>query len=206
MRRAQHDPWIVIIPSLQDPIYTVTVADSHEDKHGTYALRYEEYCVNMRSLAPEDYPNGLESDAFDANALHLIARYKNEVVGTIRVTFSLPENGRFLMETGDDGFDLPSWIPRPTSCEPSRLVGHQITSEYGPIRQSNILLEAACQWSYHHGYTHWVVAWQEQLYERLKTEGWPFNILGDAKTYHATRVLPVFLKLEELCSFFQGKR
>lgn len=52
----------------------------------SYALRYEVYCNEQHFLAPEDYPSGLEIDAFDDDAIHVGAiNREGGLVGTVRL-------------------------------------------------------------------------------------------------------------------------
>jgi len=177
-------------------LYRISPVVTDEERSQIYSLRYDEYCVKLRSLDPARYPNQQEIDDFDASAAHFIARYTGITVGTIRVTFQ--NSGRFLMETGEEGFTLPSWIQRDATCEPSRLVGRKINSGEIPIRQSTLLLRAACLWSLQQGYERWVVAWQLKLFNQLRDEGWPFEPLAAPISYHGTVVVPLTLDLVEL--------
>lgn len=41
-----------------------------------YAIRYQVYCHERGLLHAEDYPDGLESDPFDAHSVHLLATHR----------------------------------------------------------------------------------------------------------------------------------
>jgi N-acyl amino acid synthase of PEP-CTERM/exosortase system len=52
----------------------------------SYRLRYQVYCVERRFLHVEDYPDGLERDAFDGDSIHVGAVDSHgELVATARV-------------------------------------------------------------------------------------------------------------------------
>ncbi len=87
----------------QDPIakseafpsyFDFCVIDGTPYLQQSYALRYEVYCNEQHFLAPEDYPSGLEIDAFDNDAIHIGAINREGVlVGTVRLV--LPTANRF---------------------------------------------------------------------------------------------------------------
>ncbi len=160
-------------------------------------MRYQEYCHVIRAFDPENFPDKLESDRFDEEAILFVGTMDDDRVGTIRLAF---ENlGQFPMETGKEGVALPDWLPRRTTCEPSRLVGRIIEdSKQGVIQQSLLLIEAAFRWSMAHNITHWVCNLQTKYYHFLKQVGWPFIVLGPAQTYYNTNITPVALVLREV--------
>jgi len=181
--------------------YTISYVNSEAELQCIFALRYEEYCVKMHSLDPADYPDGIEVDAFDAVAAHFSGKLNNEVVGTSRLVF--PVRGVFLMETSEEAFTLPDWIPRDTSAESSRLIAHTIVNLAGQrVKQSLLLLEASCRWSAQQGLTHWVVASEKRFYDYLLSRGWPFQTLGESKVYHGAMTVPVCLELDALLRWF----
>lgn len=185
--------------------YQVWYVNSDVELQQLFELRYEVYCVQMKSLDPKDYPDGVEVDAFDSVAAHFSGKMKGHVVGTSRLVF--PVRGTFLMETSDEAFTLPDWIPRETTAESSRLIALPITDSKGhKIRQSLLLLEASCRWSLRHGLTHWVVASEKQFHDWLLEKGWPFISLGEPKMYHGNMTVPVCLELSALARWFDEQQ
>ena len=54
--------------------------------HKIFELRYQVYCRECGFLAPDDYPNGQETDEFDADAVHFCAyNSRDELVGYVRL-------------------------------------------------------------------------------------------------------------------------
>src|SRR6185436_9805525 len=52
----------------------------------SFALRYQVYCLDRGFLSPEHYPGQLETDAFDAYAVHVgTTNLQGNVVGTARL-------------------------------------------------------------------------------------------------------------------------
>lgn len=90
-----------------------------------YQLRYQVYCQERGFLPAADYPDGLESDPYDAHAAHFGAfNLKNELVGYVRLvrpnglkTFPFQSHCPNLL----DGVTLP---PPQEAGEVSRLMVH----------------------------------------------------------------------------------
>ncbi|MDQ7814336.1 MAG: GNAT family N-acyltransferase [Patescibacteria group bacterium] len=184
------------IPDRSNPVYTIDVAVTDDDIRKTFEMRYGEFCVNMNSLPPEDYPDHIETDEFDRDAVHFIARYRGNPVGCFRVIF--PGTKPYLMERGPDGFKIESWFPRNTSCELSRMVGKRIIDpEIGEIWQSELLYAAVCYWCVEHGFTHWAFAIRERFFDRLRQLEWPFFPLSPPRMYHGIVAYPVIVNLHD---------
>jgi N-acyl amino acid synthase of PEP-CTERM/exosortase system len=81
-------------------------------------LRYEVYCRERGFLNPDDYPDGIERDEFDTNAIHFacLSRRSEAVVGTIRLV--APVDGRFPLSSHCSV--NPALLP-PNTMEISRL-------------------------------------------------------------------------------------
>lgn len=87
-----------------------------------FRLRYEVYCRECRFLDADDYPDGLESDAYDASAYHVAARNEaDQIVGTVRLVFA-DAAGRFPFEDHCTTFADFTFPPRAECAEVSRLV------------------------------------------------------------------------------------
>ena len=85
-------------------------------------LRYEVYCNECHFLSADDYPDGCESDAYDANAYHVAARNEaGQVVGTARLVFA-DQAGRLPFEEHCTTFADFVFPPRAACAEVSRLV------------------------------------------------------------------------------------
>jgi N-acyl-L-homoserine lactone synthetase len=70
------------------------------------SLRYQVYCLDRAFLDPQDYPEGLEADEFDARALHFCVRDPMQrLAGTVRLIvggrFELPLYGLCPVDSGE---------------------------------------------------------------------------------------------------------
>lgn len=85
-------------------------------------LRYEVYCNECHFLNADDYPDGCESDTYDASAYHVAVRNEaGQVVGTARLVFA-DQGRRFPFEEHCITFDDFTFPPRAECAEVSRLV------------------------------------------------------------------------------------
>lgn len=84
--------------------FTWMTVDAIPDRlNETYALRYNSYCLEKRFLDAADYPAKIESDPFDANAIHLAVMHKK--LDQMRATARLVPMGR----NPDGGNALPAF-------------------------------------------------------------------------------------------------
>ncbi len=69
-----------------DRYFAFSRADCDTRREAAYRIRYQVYCVERAFLDRADYPDGLERDAFDAHAIHILATHKSgEPAGTARL-------------------------------------------------------------------------------------------------------------------------
>lgn len=69
-----------------DRYFAFSRADCDARREVTYRIRYQVYCVERAFLDHALYPDGLERDAFDAHAVHILATHKRgEPAGTARL-------------------------------------------------------------------------------------------------------------------------
>lgn len=96
-------------------------------------LRYRILCVEEQvpDFEPDRFPDGIESDAYDGNAVHTLLRYRpsGEFIGTVRLVMCDPQDPTrpFPIETfAGAHFDPrlidPAKLPRRHTAEISRLV------------------------------------------------------------------------------------
>lgn len=71
----------------------IRVAKSKEDLEAVYKLRHDTYVKRDGKFNPEDFPDGMMSDKFDAHSIILIAIKDDIPIGTIRCTEDIPEIG-----------------------------------------------------------------------------------------------------------------
>lgn len=71
--------------SLQNDLY-FKVADSDFELQSCYRLRYKVYCEEKRWISTSKFPDKMESDEYDAKAVHVIAlNHDFEVIGLMRI-------------------------------------------------------------------------------------------------------------------------
>lgn len=85
---------VIIMSSSADNIFDLfndyferVAATSNELKKEVYKLRYQVYCLEISGYNPESYPDGMESDEYDAHSLHYLIRHRKsgEYAATTRI-------------------------------------------------------------------------------------------------------------------------
>jgi N-acyl-L-homoserine lactone synthetase len=89
---AQADERAAKLVAMAAPI-EVRVAREAAEVEASFRLRYQAI-IERGWMRPEDFPNGLECDHFDKDALHIVAWAGERAIGTARVV--LPRAGRLL--------------------------------------------------------------------------------------------------------------
>lgn len=73
------------------PYFRFACVTEGSDLETVFGIRYQVYCVERGFLPEEDYPEQLESDDFDAHALHILATHRaGHPAGTARLVMSSP--------------------------------------------------------------------------------------------------------------------
>ncbi|SDX05876.1 PEP-CTERM/exosortase system-associated acyltransferase [Thiocapsa roseopersicina] len=74
-----------------DPYFRFTCVRDASDLETVYSIRYQVYCVEREFLDEAHYPTQLESDDYDAHALHVLATHRaGHPAGTARLVMSSP--------------------------------------------------------------------------------------------------------------------
>jgi N-acyl amino acid synthase of PEP-CTERM/exosortase system len=94
--------------------------DSDELLKEIYRVRFEVYCLECGFLPPEDYPDGLEIDAYDKHSIHFAAFADGNVIGTARLVLN-SELGYPLNEHCTELSIDDSTLPKDRLVEVSRL-------------------------------------------------------------------------------------
>src|SRR5258708_5659893 len=124
----------------------VFFARTPDDLRAIFRLRYKVYCFETNSLRAVDYPTREETDRFDLDALHIIAKNEaSETIGTMRLIRNGPRG--FLME---ECFELPRWIDRARAVEHSREI---VRSDYRGRGITNIMETLAFAGQRKHGFS-----------------------------------------------------
>lgn len=190
----------------------------------SFGLRYQVYCLERGFLNPDNYPNQLETDAFDAHALHFgTTNLQGELVGTAR-----------LVQDGAAGFPLfqhctifpgetELYRPEYTVVEVSRLSvsrkyrrrkedgaygdqgapppAHIATERRGEHAEYGgelivSLYKALYQASKRHGITHWLAATEKSLHRLLAKYAFPLRLIGPEIDYFGP-VAPYLMDVSE---------
>jgi N-acyl amino acid synthase of PEP-CTERM/exosortase system len=74
-----------------DRYFEYARVDGTPDLDETYRIRFQVYCLERGLLPPEIYPDGIESDLYDRNALHFLASHvSGRAAGTARLALNGP--------------------------------------------------------------------------------------------------------------------
>jgi len=189
----------------------------------SFGLRYQVYCLERAFLNPEHYADQLETDPFDAHALHFgTMNLQGELVGTAR-----------LVQDGEAGFPLfqhctvfpgetELYRPENTVVEVSRLSvsrkyrrrkddgaygdqgappvhdGKERRGEHAEYGGELIvsLYKALYQASKRHGITHWLAATERSLHRLLAKYAFPLRLIGPESDYFGP-VAPYLMNVSE---------
>ncbi|MDR3632139.1 MAG: PEP-CTERM/exosortase system-associated acyltransferase [Desulfocapsaceae bacterium] len=181
----------------------LTQEKTSEEHMALYNLRYRVYCHEARFLNPDDYPDNLERDEYDAVSEHFLAsnaRNKNEIIGTVRLVrwserLSFPtvlhcpsllkklERQKFPLESTAEISRL--CIARQyRSCAVDGLHGAKINTDNRDQwkRFSAVILELFkimyLSSRYDLGITHWIATFEDSLYRMLERYGVYFELLA----------------------------
>jgi N-acyl amino acid synthase of PEP-CTERM/exosortase system len=184
--------------------FRVVPANTLERVRIAQRVRFQVYCIENPHEKCVD-PNGLESDEYDAHAVHslLIHRASDTALGTVRLILPLPDApGRsFAVQRIMDVDALSEFqrLPLRTMGEVSRFsisrqfrraaeasVGAPFIGNSGPLMRLG-LIQALVQMSAHHGITHWCAAMEPTLLRMLAAMGIRFRPVGPLVEYHGIR-------------------
>ena len=107
--------------------FQVRPVETETDLEQVYRLRYQVYCVEHPFETPDEHPDGLEIDAFDAHACHalLIHRPSGVAMGTVRLVLPVPsapdESFPFQALCDDPSMRDSATLPIMTAGEVSRF-------------------------------------------------------------------------------------
>ena len=110
--------------------FSLAVGDAERKK--VFALRYQVYCREFQFEREEDCPGGLETDAFDDNAVHCLLEHRSSglVAGCVRMVLPAMDSSctldalpleRHCHQSLSHGSLHPGRLPRQSVCEISRL-------------------------------------------------------------------------------------
>jgi N-acyl amino acid synthase of PEP-CTERM/exosortase system len=166
---------------------TICIADTPELLNKIYGLRFSVYTQEVPSFKPEDFPDGLEKDQYDAYSIHIAAIVNDKVVGTLRLVKDSPIG--FVMESA---FALPSQIQRDLAVEHSRGIVVKEFRDKGLYLQ---MLDFAYEWQRKNNKPISLGAPNmTKLAHMLKNCGW--TEIGNPTEYHGITVVPMMHTLD----------
>jgi N-acyl amino acid synthase of PEP-CTERM/exosortase system len=207
-------------PALRPQYFTgLVIDDQPELLRQSYALRYQVYCLERRFLPAADYPDQLETDAFDDHSIHLgVINTKGELVATARLveprTGHLPLFAHCRLYPGQRplhgaGRQVIEISRLSVSRLYNRREGDEFYSQGGtsgpsdhrPDRRGGgeivfSLYRAIYQVSKRRGFTHWLMAAEKALRRMVGKYGFPFKPIGPPSDYYGM-VSPYIMALRE---------
>ncbi|WP_305046481.1 PEP-CTERM/exosortase system-associated acyltransferase [Geoalkalibacter sp.] len=189
-----------------------------------YRLRYKVYVEEWGFERPEDHPLGIETDAYDLQAVQIGAfrRETGAIIGTGRLIPYAEALGFPIQKNMRMDRAIPPELLK-TACEISRLA---VSKEYRRRAGDNLMysesaflptatagveserrdsendivlgiIRKICEYSGREGFTHWSVGMAKGLYVLLKRRKIVFEPIGPEIDYHGLR-RPYFGRVEEI--------
>jgi N-acyl-L-homoserine lactone synthetase len=171
----------------------VVVAKDKVLREAIFRQRYEVFCKEFGYLDPDDYPDGMESDPFDAYSDHIAAfDEKGVMVGSIRLLHHSPI-GYPTQISYDISQYLQSYDPQSVS-ELSRII---IAPGYRGMLPARAIVIALYQTLYKRsqelGISVWVGNFERRFIRLLRLLGLRFTIIGEGIRHHSKMRLPAVL-------------
>ena len=186
------------------------------------AIRFQVYCLERKFENAAEHDSGLESDAFDAAAVHALIfhRATSEAIGTARlIPFSdmdvLQPIRQLLRENGLRARDH---VPLATTAEISRFAisnqfrrrsGDDDSARIAPECRSNLpclgLVQELLRQSVARGLTHWAAVMEPKLLRMLAAMGIHFTPVGPLVDHHGLRQ-PSYCNLSEMLERLKTER
>ena len=209
--------------------FTFKIVDTPELLEEIYRLRYHVYVRECHFLREEDYPDGRETDKFDAHSVHFAAiDDEGELAGSVRLVFDsplgLPFEDHCKRKLGAEAAE----VDRPKLAEISRLV---ISKSYRRRKNDGLYYEPGSedlkmsasqfmrrlrpmafgmyrlvyQESKRRGITHWLAAMEDSLFRLLGTHGFVFRSIGEPIEYYGAVIpyLGEISKMEKLVQVYR---
>jgi N-acyl amino acid synthase of PEP-CTERM/exosortase system len=206
-------------PSAGSPHFTALVLDNDPVLlRASYALRYQVYCHERHFLPPGDYPDGIETDDFDQNSIHVgVLNAQGELAATARLVqltrTGLPSFDHCTFYAGVNILrDLERRVIEVSRLSVSRSYNRRAGDEHyslgtapartegGERRSGGVLVmtlyKALYQTSKRCGITNWLAATEKSLQRLVTRSGFPFRQIGPETDYYGL-VAPYLLDLAE---------
>jgi N-acyl amino acid synthase of PEP-CTERM/exosortase system len=195
-------------------------------KQEVYKLRYQVYCLEKYFENPEEHPDGLEYDEYDAHSCHYLIRHRETDSYMATTRLILPDGNNpeklFPMEIHSqiDNTGLLKTIPRNKLAELSRfcvskqfrrraseqglLVTNDVDESFFSRREKDssahltlALFACAIRMSEAHNIHYWYAIMDPASKRIASALGIHFTEMGSLVNYHGMRV-PCFIKVDDL--------
>lgn len=171
----------------------VVIAKEPLLRDAIFRQRYEVFCKEYGYLDPDDYPDGMERDPFDAYSDHIAAfDEKGVMVGSIRLLHHSPI-GYPTQLSYDISRYLQPYDPQSVS-ELSRII---IAPGYRGIRSARAIVIALYKTLYQRSQelaiSVWVGNFERRFIRLLELLGVRFTIIGEGIRHHSKMRLPAVL-------------
>lgn len=183
------------------------------------AIRYQVYCLERKFESADEHDDGLESDAFDATAIHALIfhRATSKAIGTARL---IPLSGMDVLQPirqllRENGLRARDHLPLVTTAEISRFAisnrlrrrggdnesAVNVRENLAPECRSNLpclgLVQELLRQSVERGFTHWAAVMEPKLLRMLAAMGIHFTPVGPLVDHHGLRQ-PSYCNLVEM--------
>ncbi len=189
-------------------MFTFRRVETESELEEVFRLRFQVYCNESGFESPEDHPDGLERDEYDAHSTHFIAiNPAGKIVGSVRL-IRYSELGFPIEKYCNPSIDT-SRLPKDKVVEISRLAiskayrRRDLDGLYGTYGgdgkgsglkrrddRPNMILglfKALYRESKWLGIVNWYVAMEKSLYLLLRRYGFDFYAAGVEVEYHGRR-------------------
>ena len=212
--------------------FEIVAADTPELKRETFRIRFSVFSdeLHLPGFEPWHYPDGLETDAYDAHSAHCLLRYKPTAswVGTVRLILAPPldTTAPFPVEAAaGSALDTTPFqgVNRRHIAEISRLMlssrwRHRhlpdgttsptptgVSTGHAQVQLPLIgLFAATMQLTVHNGITHLLAGIEPPLHHLLLRLGIELTPIGPEISYHGVR-RPYFGTVHDMVTQLQKK-
>ena len=178
------------ITPMHDHQYRVLIADSREARRVHFALRHAVFCLETGFEPAERFPDGIERDEYDSQAVHFLVRADapggdSRWVGAMRLIFpqrlDLPVRSLCQLDPVGEAAG-----PR-AALEVSRLIARDTGGAHCP-RVLFLLCRAAQRYAVEHRYDALYFLIRPGLARLLQRQGLPIEVCGTPCEHRGTRV------------------
>jgi len=207
-----------------DHNYEVLLADTDESKRIHYQLRYQVYCDEMRFEDKNKFPDQIENDEWDRDAIHFIVRHKftGKNLGALRLAHGkklglpLEQHSSLYSELNENQYGSCLEISRLCVIKEARRFNATLKSPEAPKHKPNVsanindyrpsnrelmwgMIRAAAVYSYDIGIKNWYILVAPALAVTIQKAG--FNMIQIGHPCHLSgERTPYLLEVDQVLS------